>query len=362
MFDDPQRYCQFIVEFDETNQGGSADSLSRALAEADWVSDHALHTLTSLYQMGNSLVGEDAIALQRWSTHRVVYHVDPTTLDAIEHTRWDTTVIPGEIFRRLPHPDPVVVLPEPLYIPHDSGNWERYDAFAVTASRVQDGRRVLCSTHHPDAVNIGLHYYARLVDAPNDSGQQVRSTVLPGVALDDIIGLRLLTAIDDDRSMQERIDDALADIDIRGTWGTMGWQDRATTEQAVTRLTTLGLALLTYLCSEQPDLALAGPHGGTPLRPRTPGTPAPASHNPHVVDVGFRLGPALLNARHPHPESSRGTGSGHRTVAAHVRRAHTHTYRVGPGRAQRILKWLPPIVVNPQRDTNPDARTQAHAV
>jgi hypothetical protein len=46
-------------------------------------------------------------------------------------------------------------------------------------------------------------------------------------------------------------------------------------------------------------------------------------------------------------------------VAPHVRRAHFHTYRVGPGRAGSVVKWLPPIPINMD---GPSVRPSVHRV
>jgi Type IV secretion-system coupling protein DNA-binding domain len=50
----------------------------------------------------------------------------------------------------------------------------------------------------------------------------------------------------------------------------------------------------------------------------------------------------LIEAR----ERSEAQGGTHASPRAHVRRAHWHTFTRGVGRAERFIKWLPPISVN----------------
>ena len=106
--------------------------------------------------------------------------------------------------------------------------------------------------------------------------------------------------------------------------------------------TILNLAL--FLCTDERDIE------DLPERPRVRNTKrgprlvmqdAPAFH-----PVALRMGAALDLARARAKQEPSGGEGGGRRVAPHVRRAHWHTYRYGPGRAQRKLKWLPPIPVN----------------
>lgn len=107
------------------------------------------------------------------------------------------------------------------------------------------------------------------------------------------------------------------------------------------------LSLLLYLCSEAPDLTRRGkpdvPANPTPVRTRRHGWRLFPADGPREWDVGVRLGAALRAA---YAREETGQGDGHDRPRGHVRRAHWHTYRIGEGRAQRKLRWLPPIAVN----------------
>jgi len=110
------------------------------------------------------------------------------------------------------------------------------------------------------------------------------------------------------------------------------------------------VSLLLYLCSESAEV------GDGTQRPRNPepkrtkkGWRLFAPDKTAVWEVGARIGAALRRESF----TARGPGDGtHASPRPHVRRAHWHTYLVGPGRSERQLKWLPPILVNVE---DPDA-------
>ena len=97
------------------------------------------------------------------------------------------------------------------------------------------------------------------------------------------------------------------------------------------------ISLILYLCSEAPDFGEQSPPAN-PIPKRTKqGWRLFAPDRVTIFEVGARLGAALRNAssrEHPHASPS-----------PHIRRAHWHTYLVGPGRTERVLRWLPPIPV-----------------
>lgn len=95
------------------------------------------------------------------------------------------------------------------------------------------------------------------------------------------------------------------------------------------------LSLLLYLCSEQADLNKAATNP-TPQKTKR-GMRLFAASGEVIIETGFQLGRRLRQNSNP-----QSTGA---SVRPHLRRAHWHTYKVGPGRQQSILKWLHPILV-----------------
>jgi hypothetical protein len=106
--------------------------------------------------------------------------------------------------------------------------------------------------------------------------------------------------------------------------------------------------LLLYICSENADVSKPD-HAVTrasvkPVKTKT-GLRIFPPDLPRVWDVGVRIGAALRRARTV-DEANETAGGSHQRPRPHVRRAHWHTYRIGPKRAGTTLKWLPPIAVN----------------
>ncbi len=121
--------------------------------------------------------------------------------------------------------------------------------------------------------------------------------------------------------------------------------------QKVARVLWPILSLLLYLCADDPDLVgRAGrPGNPTPVRTRRHGVRLFPVSELRTWDVGLRLGAALRRAQCEDRETDRSATTGAVTRArprGHIRRAHWHTYRVGTGRRDLRLKWLPPIPVN----------------
>jgi hypothetical protein len=121
------------------------------------------------------------------------------------------------------------------------------------------------------------------------------------------------------------------------------------------------VSVVLYLCTTAE--ALRADDGRTPSRPEprparrgeTPRYYPPAK--PAVYVSGVRLGAALRAARERAPSTGGGVGA---SPTGHVRRAHWHTYVMGPrtGPQRREVRWLPPILVRlSEDDVAPVVRT-----
>jgi hypothetical protein len=108
------------------------------------------------------------------------------------------------------------------------------------------------------------------------------------------------------------------------------------------------LSLLLWLCSEEPEIGSGTPPKfPTPVRTKKGQRFFPAAQ-PKVWDVGVRIG-AALNAAAAIAKASGDEGDEADPRArprGHIRRAHWHTYRTGPGGSVRKLRWMSPILVN----------------
>ena len=97
-----------------------------------------------------------------------------------------------------------------------------------------------------------------------------------------------------------------------------------------------------YLCSMDADVATKQEPAATPRRA------ARAAPQPRVWDVGYRVAQLLRRPRAGEPAQAAGQQA---LPAAHLRRAHWHTYLVGkgsrsdPSLARRELRWVHPTLV-----------------
>lgn len=333
----PQAYAERVCQIDDSTLPAAQheDSIR------DLVGPHAWPTLLTMSQALNETPGEASICLARWKRLGVVYAVDPTTSSAILDTDWGTTPIPGEVLQHLPHPDPVVVLPTPIRLPRNDGYLEEYQAFGVFGVRKGMLR---CSTHDPRAESLCLYFFAHVIDpqthrpfrtlAPSYAGE------LRNVA--HTLGLRVVTPMQD-YTMHERETLAAEEMLRAGPLATDGFPSISVAQDSIAHLTRVGLSLLVYVAAGNADVQRVKL---TSVSRRTRGNQKSAPPPGEVLAAGFRVGADLRQAagRNEPDTTPAGDPTG-RTVQPHVRRAHLHTFRVGPGRTQRVVHWLAPTVV-----------------
>lgn len=108
------------------------------------------------------------------------------------------------------------------------------------------------------------------------------------------------------------------------------------------------ISLLLYLCTVNSEIRdektrMKRPANPEPMKTRKGPKLFPAA-SPTAWDVGVRIGAAIRAAQDR--EKSEPQGGTHASPRPHVRRAHWHSFLTGPGRQERVLKWLPPIPIN----------------
>lgn len=218
-------------------------------------------------------------------------------------------------------------------------------------------------TRVPVDVLMRLPEWGIYVELP---GYRIRDSVVRGmfVSLDDdrrtsVVDLMLfLDASDSLRPMilplvRETLDEALEARDARvlADAACVGRQAYAAGRlpfmpTAAELMPLLSVAL--YLGAEGADVRDAS---GTHNHPANPSPRLlkgrwqyPVPHRPTTWDCGLRIGAELRRAKEVESE---GTASRpHASPRPHIRVAHWHTYRVGPGRRDTRLKWLHPILVS----------------
>lgn len=65
------------------------------------------------------------------------------------------------------------------------------------------------------------------------------------------------------------------------------------------------------------------------------------------LHVGEEAAVRIRDLRQSAAKQGESLGGHHRSPAAHIRRAHWHTFRIGEGRKKTRVKWLAPMLINP---------------
>lgn len=240
-------------------------------------------------------------ALAAWRPTQGIYRFDPTLLDSL----LDTPIsgdIPTEVLQRLPEWCVYVELP---------GTGGLHGFFAHLE---------FDANSHRTELRLLLDTQDRLLPLPLHLGG----------------------------SLAKAIDGMLAESAMHG----LTYIPPGATQSIATLVAPL-VSVLLYLCSE--DAEMRPTRGRGPLRPKLKagknGPKMPPAQSLEVWETGFRIGAILRDAM-----ASEGAGDG--TVRAHVRRAHWHSYWRGEGRAEKIVKWLSPILVGgaPEKPTVRDVK------
>jgi hypothetical protein len=107
------------------------------------------------------------------------------------------------------------------------------------------------------------------------------------------------------------------------------------------------LSLMLYLCADNAEVTdqktgIQTPRLPQKIKDKIGERYLPASL-PTTWEAGVRIGAKIRAAEHKEkPEIKGGT---HASPAPHWRTFHWHTFRRGPGRSERFIKWLPMLPV-----------------
>lgn len=240
-------------------------------------------------------------ALAAWRVGQGIYRFDPALAEAIKST--PITTLPVEVLYRLPE--------WCVYI--DEAHEPGCGFFAYLEADANSGLpelRILTDPPGQDRLPIALH-----LDQPT-------------------LDLSVEAMIAESRRQMVRL----------GKTHTAATMPDITKKIADSVTPLLNLVL--YLCSESADLGGELPQRPKPVRTKRGWKLFPPDA-PRAWPVGERIG-AALRAAHlaEQTEQGRTTPDGRQSPRPHVRRAHWHTYRVGQGRTDAIIKWLPPIPIN----------------
>ena len=279
---------------------------------------------------------QDQTTLALWRQHKTMYLLDVDLWNSLADTD-PAGQIPPEVFTRLPHPNPYIAFPEPVNAVAGNGDLLRVGGFWLTGKKDVPNGAVLCSTHDPDVSALALLFAGVAVDPATGEPIRVPLTGINGVTYDFLdITLSRTSVLFEPSTLEEHIRRALRSV-YSPDVSTPAYEAAMLPSEAIAGLVRTAIIALVYLCSDEADIDTALPPERRRKRNSGEGTP------PRVHPVGYRIGAALRSHR-----AKQASGSGQdtgRTVAPHIRRAHFHTFRAGPGRSERRVKWLPPIPV-----------------
>jgi len=266
----------------------------------------------------------DDLVFRLWSRSRVVYAPDPDMLAAL--TESAQSPIPSQVLHAIPHPDPYILLPPAAPGAREASGWE---AIGTPLGAFTFGRRdrgLTCSTTDERREALGL-MFTNVISAPG--GRVILST------------LRVtLRHYGQPLTVDQMVQEAVGRFRFNDS---LPASERAHLEAWLRRHVGQVACTLLYCCTADPDMTTAyqrettGKRGSRRLRP---------GEVTDLQGIGYRLGPALFQARRQAGErAAAGTGDGGHRVP-HWRRGHPHVYWTGRGRTVPKLNWVFPVLVN----------------
>lgn len=276
--------------------------------------------------------GRDGAIFRLWGKSKVVYAMDDDLLGYLSES--SASSIPTEILKGLPHANPYVLLPAPdlsdpetqYYRTHIGVPWG-----AFVFGRYRNGE-LLCSTNDERREDLGLMFLGFIENEEETALQTLRCT----------IPLREATL-----TVESVVNETIQGFTFNEH---LQEEERSKFEEWLRKYVALIFNSLVYVCTDQPDIETYRPGinkaGKVKKSAKRRQARPRADDINEVVQLGFRLGPALNAARQQ--ERSRyqeGNGTGTRQ-RPHQRRGHYRTYWTGQGRQVPRLRWLAPYWVS----------------
>lgn len=283
-----------------------------------------------------------------WEAQRDTYEPHPAMTAKLMELKSDVK-IPGAVLTRLPHINPMFLLPGAPELVHADGLPGRIIAVTVTGvvsprypyvgqmrAAMETGQGIPVDTHDPEANAYRVVVHSTVLTA--DNRVQDLDAVQFSVPLSGEFTIDELVEVIVDKTFAWA-----PDVRLRRT-------DDDTRRTYMTTCARAAVAHLLYACSRSAEVdakprAIRPPAAkGKPRRPKSP----------RVRRLGWVTGSVIADhIRRPPAAAQLGPGTG-KKVRPHVRGAHLHLYRVGPGRQEIDIHWLAPIPVNAAKD---DGRT-----
>lgn len=303
----------------------------------------------------------DSIPFQYWKEAREIYDVHPSMTNALM-SMGSSVTIPGSVFRRLRHPNPFFVTSGGPKLWQVDGNPGRIVGFYVTGAianeypRVDEGELSFKELNVPGAVFKKDGSRAALVRSTTDA----MNNALHVMVISEVLTPDRSRVLDFDichltipMTADFTLDDLVSEVSGGGFRWAQGMQGPVihlgAIENYLQTIARVTVSHLLYACSRTSEIA-DGKNDRPPVRPGK-GKPRTRSGKPGKVhQVGYRIGAKIEdNMRWVREQREAGVATG-RKLPPHIRAAHPHLYRVGPGRKEIDIKFLDPIPVNIKDD------------
>jgi hypothetical protein len=302
------------------------DAMMRGIAPGWDQQDRVQFDQATLERVGD-LMGEIAVS-ELWKRNgRVVYDLHEELADALYRSKMSK--VPGQLFDRLPHINPMVVIPDPW--PAGKGRGGLAEGYVRCFFIVGFSGMGLCSSNDPDRDGLALLFCYDVVD--EDTGEIVAG------------GHRDLIPLPMDRKT------FTADEAIRFAeeWqgGSADGKDRTEAVKTFRPILQKAFSVLTYLCTDNRDVK-EPPEWVQTRKKKTGKGRKPKDRDPFWVRVGWYVGPQLHTARQRAAAVNRdglSIPSGVEYGPQH-RAGHFKTVWIGPGksgqRTQSTTTWVEP--------------------
>lgn len=282
------------------------------------------------YEQYMLLAYRDWAPMAFWNQHKETYTMHPGLTRELRATDINDS-IPGEMLRRLPHPDPLFVFPEGIALTMNDGKPGRLIAIQVSGAIVSaPGHAKFTSTTNTKSNGL---YLNAMAEVHNSNGKVV-----------DWDYCHTSIPFSDKFTIGSIINSTRDHYTFDGHGVSEGLTDKAALEY-VQHVTGIALAHLLYVVSREPEIDKAR-KATTAQGPQSKRLGAPVPRPAKVMPVGYRIGAALdAHRRNVDANPTKSDGTSGRTVKPHTRKAHFHTVRYGKGRALSYIDWFPPIPV-----------------
>jgi hypothetical protein len=271
----------------------------------------------------------DCAIFRLWTQSKVVYAMDDDLLGYLSES--SASSIPTEILGNLPHANPYVLLSEPdladpetvYYLTHVGVPWG-----AFVFGRYNDAQFV-CSTRDERREDLGLMFIGFLETADGPVLQTLRCTIPLRermITVEHVVNATVARFVFNEHLAED---------------------DHNRLEAWLRKYVAQVFSSLVYICTDQPDVETRRPGINQAGKVKKGARRPRSSDIDTLVQLGFRMGPALHEARQrwerEHGQPAIGTGV---RQPPHQRRGHFRTFWTGHGRTIARVRWVAPYWVS----------------